>query len=201
MQNDQESTIIRPARLSVFFCDSLSLPMNSQTQTRITKRKINQTMCTMTRKPSIGLVKVRKTVKAQRKTKTTRPERRTVRFASKEEVAFRHVTREELTKVWYSDRDYDSFKLDCKRTARDYAVAGGDVTRLDPMKVCLRGLEQNLTRASILTRKMTITTSIRVVLGEQKDQKRMGEIARVVSEAARNRAITVASFDAKLAKL
>ena len=103
--------------------------------------------------------------------------------------------------MWYSDRDYDSFKLDCKRTARDYAVAGGDVTRLDPMKVCLRGLEQNLTRASIMTRMMTITTSIRVVLGEQKDQQRMGEIARVVSEAARNRAITVASFDAKLAKL
>lgn len=167
----------------------------------------------MTRKSSLGLVKVRKSSIGWKKSKqpeaTNRVERKTVRFAPKEEVAFRHVTQDELQKTWYQQQDFDSFKQDCRKTAQEYAKAQGDVTRLDPRKVCLRGLEQHLTRVSFMNRKTTIASSIKMVLHEQLSQKnmgysnpeRVGEVSRVMSQAALNRAITVAAFDAKLCQL
>ncbi|CAB9525244.1 expressed unknown protein [Seminavis robusta] len=120
----------------------------------------------MTRKNSLGLVKVRKANRAA-KHSVKRSEAKAVRFSKTPEVAFRHVTQDELQKTWYKPQEYDAFKEDCKRTAAYYRNAQGDITRLDPVKVCLRGLEQNLTRISIMSRRITITSSVNMVLHEQ----------------------------------
>jgi len=167
------------------------------------------------RKTSLGLIKVRKSSIGWKKPSEhslptgVKTARKGVRFAQHEEVAFRHVTQDELEKTWYQKADFDSFKGDCVQTAREYNYVAGDVTRLDPSKVCLRGLEQQLTRNSMLTRKITISSTIKMVVREQLCQKSMGysnpekvgELSRALSQGARDRAVTVADFDAKLCRL
>jgi hypothetical protein len=189
--------------------DAKSFSQKKESKAKTQHHKQPTTMCCQDapRKPSLSLVKVRKNSspwKTRKSQRLGKPTRKTVRFSNNEEVAFRHVTREELGKVWYHPQDYDAFKIDCNQTAREYIRAGGDVTRLDPMKVCLRGLEQNLTRNSAITRRMFISSCIHFVLHQQKthsDPEKLREVSRVVSESARNRAITVASFDEKLCRL
>lgn len=162
--------------------------------------------CQTTTKKSLGFVKVRSTPscrKKQKSEKTQLQDRKAVRFSRRADVAFRHVTREELGRTWYRSRDYDSFKSDCKKTAREYAAAGGDITQLDPMKVCLRGLEQSLTRNLAMRRRMFITSCTTMVLRLQKSQspESLREMCKVVSQSAADRAVTVAGFDEKLARL
>jgi hypothetical protein len=165
----------------------------------------------ITRKSSLALVKVKKTNRTAKhgmKRCKARGDKR-VRFAEGNDVAFRHVTQEELLKTWCRPREYESFKKDCQHTAMEYRRAQGDITRLNPAKVCLRGLEQQLTRTSIMTRRMTIASTIHMVLHEQLSQKATGqsnpervrEVAKVMSESARMRAFAVAAFDAKLCQL
>lgn len=133
-------------------------------------------------------------------------ERKVVRFSADNDVAFRHVTQDELDQLWYQRHEFQTFKEDCRRTAREYQIALGDVASLDHSKVCLRGLEHQLTRTSILTRRMTISMAIASVLDAQKTTgkqhpERLGEVSKAVSEASIRRAITVAAFDAKLCQL
>jgi hypothetical protein len=166
---------------------------------------------TIARKSSLGLVKVKKTNQTTKHgmKRCIARKKNCVRFANGNDVAFRHVTHEELMTTWYQPREYESFKKDCQRTAIEFRGAQGDITRLNPDKFCLRGLETQITRASIATRRMTIASSIHMVLHEQLSQRATGQsnperirqVFEVMSKSARMRAFTMAAFDAKLCQL
>jgi hypothetical protein len=160
----------------------------------------------------LGSVKVRRSsLKWKNKAPmSARPRKnKRVRFAPKEQVAFRHVTQQELKATWYQQDEFEDFKQECRKTARVYSKVQGDITQINPDKVCLRGLEQHLSRDLIASRKMTIINSIRMVLNEQKCQRSKGaanpfkleEVSSTWSQYARTRAMTMADFDAKLCKL
>ena len=126
---------------------------------------------------------------------------KSVRFATHNELAFRHVTQEELDQAWYQQHELQSFKDDCLRTTRVFQRARGDVSRFDSSKVCLRGLESQLTRTSNLTRRMTISMTIASVLDAQKftgtpNPERLWQASRTFSESSARRAINMAAQDA-----
>ena len=162
----------------------------------------------MARKTSLELVKLKRTNRTTKHVMKGSQKDNAVRFSQRDNIAFRHVTQKELMNTWYRPAEYESFKKDCERTVHKFRDARGDITRLDPVKICLRGLEQQLTRESIVTRRIAISSTIQMVLQEQLYQKTTGqsnpdrvrEICRVMSASARRRATTVAAFDAKLCR-
>lgn len=150
-------------------------------------------------KNSLGLKEASKLARKAHSKK----ERKSVRFAADNELAFRHVTQGELDQTWYQHHEFQSFKDDCRRTAWVFQRALGDVANLDKSKVCLRGLENQLTRTSILTRRMTISMAVASVLDAQKitgktNPERLGEISKTFSESSTRRAISMAAQDALL---
>lgn len=159
----------------------------------------------------LGYVKVRRSsLKLHNKASTgvSRKSKR-VRFSSKDNVATRHATLADLKASWCSQVEFEGFKKECRKTAQLYAKVEGDITRIDPDKVCLRGLETHLTRESMMRRRLTIVNSIRAVLNEHRTQKALGkedpnrlkEISSALSAFAIKRAEHMADFDAKLCKL
>ena len=186
------------SRFHANLCHKSTNPPKYKVQSQ--PRKRNAMGCQEATRKSIGFVKVRRAVKGRKTTVSSRQTKKTVRFSKDNEVAFRHVTNEELGRIWYSRMEYNSFKSDCKKTANEYVSAGGDITRLNPT-VCIRGLEQSLTSTSIQLRRLTIASYVSVVIHHQKherDPEKLRDVCRVVSQAALNRARTVAAFDAKL---
>ena len=150
-------------------------------------------------KNSLG---VKEASKLARKVQSQK-KRKSVRFAVDNELAFRHVTQDELDQTWYQNHEFQSFKDDCRRTARVFQRALGDIAHMDQSKVCLRGLENQLTRTSILTRRMTISMAVASVLNAQKvagktNPERLGEISKTFSESSARRAINIAAQDALL---
>jgi len=133
-------------------------------------------------------------------------ERKAVSFSEDPDVFFRHVTREELDKSWYHERELQFFKDDCRRTAREYQSVMGDITRLDQAKTCLRGIEHHLSRSTLLTKRMAISVAVHSVLEAQKcagtqNSERLGRVSKVTSEASARRAYMTAAIDASLCEL
>jgi len=73
--------------------------------------------------------------------------------------------------LWYTPKDYAKFERDLIDTLRAVKQVNGDLTKMDPAKYSIKGLEQQLTRQSATIRKEHLWRCKRVVLGEQYYQK------------------------------
>eukprot|EP00542_Grammatophora_oceanica_P012860 CAMPEP_0194026528 /NCGR_PEP_ID=MMETSP0009_2-20130614/824_1 /TAXON_ID=210454 /ORGANISM="Grammatophora oceanica, Strain CCMP 410" /LENGTH=499 /DNA_ID=CAMNT_0038665263 /DNA_START=149 /DNA_END=1648 /DNA_ORIENTATION=- len=70
--------------------------------------------------------------------------------------SYTKLSRSEIRSIWYRSKDYERFEVDKRKTIQKLRTAGGDVTKLNESKYCLRGIEeqyQSMQQYSIQKRK------------------------------------------------
>jgi hypothetical protein len=74
------------------------------------------------------------------------------------------MTHEEICVVWYSPREFKSFKDDCRRTAKAFTIG------MQSDEMCERGLEPHICRVRNNLRRTLKKVGRELVLQEQEDQ-------------------------------
>jgi hypothetical protein len=99
--------------------------------------------------------------------KRRRLEKKRVRFADTPQTCDCHHTHEDLQNAWYTCYDYGRFKMECAFTLKTFNVLKGDTSRLDPTKISMRGLEDQLVRKISQWKKQRRVTLVQMVLRQQ----------------------------------
>jgi hypothetical protein len=100
--------------------------------------------------------------------KRRRLEKKRVRFADTPQICDCHHTDDDLHNAWYTCYDYGRFKIDCAFTLKTFSVLKGDTSRLDPTKISIRGLEDQLARRLSPLKKQRRVKLVQMVLRQQK---------------------------------
>ena len=129
---------------------------------------------------------------------------KSVRFAPNAEVSFRHLSEEDLANPWYTPRDWQSFKADCRATVAAIIKANGDMSCLDRNQHCIHGLEEYTARCMLgRSRSPRQRMIVRQIVLVQQWQKKKGieDHAAIknaylkLSQKHRSRAVRRASLD------
>jgi hypothetical protein len=172
-------------------------PSNKRRRVTLDAMDTNMKMTmTMPTKPQLQQEPSRKRVK------------KTVRFADAVEVAFRHVSKEELQQCWYSDEEFRAFVEDIRDTIRVYRGMGlgynnSLLCMMDPNWYCVRGVEEHVMQGSFQIKKLKLLSNIRMILDQQAMQRNMGiydpnalrMISMMCSRQSRLRALDRAALD------
>jgi hypothetical protein len=104
--------------------------------------------------------------------KKRRVGKKCIRFAeTTTEISFEHsFAEDELLRTWYSDKEYQNFRLEMLATLIVFARAGSDITSLNPEKYCLRGLESHITPRHTLLLTRQLQAHSRIVVCKDKDK-------------------------------
>ena len=100
------------------------------------------------------------------------PSKRNVTFSTVATVQMRPPTTPSET--WYEPKEYAQFESERRETIRAIQSARGDLTLLDPNVYCVRGLEHQLSKKQVLSRKYKSMQYVRALLDHQLLQKQAG---------------------------
>lgn len=133
--------------------------------------------------------------------------KKTVRFACEgkaSSVSFRPICREEVRELWIQPYEYGNFERSRRNTIAAFREAKGILSSLDPREHCLLGLEDQLSRKQIFTRRFTTKQYIRLVLEQEHLERRLGvhhKQASMISEMFSRQAMKRAHLRAVLGSL
>ncbi|CAB9514452.1 expressed unknown protein [Seminavis robusta] len=113
----------------------------------------------------------------------------------------RHVKEEDLPCMWYTRRDYRSFREDSQSLALAFEL--GILDRLHPDEICLRGLEANISKGHLEARLASRGTLTEFILRTQEAQKGHGMadpemirgLSQMLSKDACEDALKLAAYD------
>jgi hypothetical protein len=95
-------------------------------------------------------------------------------------------TEKDVENSWYRDSEYIGFELERRRTVHAFNHANGELAMLDSMELTVAGLEQQLSRQQMISRKMQIRQHCELVLQTQHFQRCIGnydpDAIRTISE-------------------
>lgn len=100
--------------------------------------------------------------------------RRKVQFAKTASVKRLMIRKEQRSAMWYKPQDYVSFEQDVRQTLAVMDQSQGNLTTLNPDQFCLQGLEHQLTRQQVITRKLHAMRLTRAILEQQHFQRQAG---------------------------
>lgn len=100
--------------------------------------------------------------------------KRNVKFASKVKSFRRTISKKDSKCLWYKQDDYTSFEQGIRDTLRALSEVKGDLSKLNPAKYCVQGLEQQLTRRQAVRRRMHTMQRTQAILHQQNYQRYYG---------------------------
>jgi ribosome-associated translation inhibitor RaiA len=138
--------------------------------------------------------------------KRGRLEKKRVRFAdTTPQTCDCHHAHEDLHNAWYTYNDYGRFKIECAITLKTFSVLKGDTSRLDPTKISIRGLEDQLDRRISRLKKQRRVTLVETILRQQAWNRETGfanssclcEISERFSKDGKAHALSLGNRDRK----
>jgi hypothetical protein len=95
-------------------------------------------------------------------------------------------TSKDVENAWYRDSEYMGFELERRRTVHAFNHVNGELALLNPTEFTVAGLEQQLSRQQMISRKIQIRQHCELVLQTQHFQRCIGnhdpEAIRSISE-------------------
>lgn len=123
----------------------------------------------------------------------TQPSSKRVRFADPETTAVSYTDWDfrDVRNSWYREADYGHFERDTRHSVLAVRRVRGDLRRLDPGRHTVTGLEKNLSRRQVLSRKLKTVRHVRTVLDRQRsatDEAELQAVSELFSRPATRRA-------------